>query len=364
MHTRHLSQNEVHPALNKLTRISSRLVDIDDSADDEVNICSKKALSILARGGILKYLVPKSFGGDEEKVNSFSLCVIRKFLSTFSAVADVMFAVQGLGSYPILLAGSQKLKKEYLPKAAKGSLVFAFGLTEPEAGSDINGLKTVAKKEKKGFVLNGTKIFISNAPMADVLVVFARLGKEIKGFVCTREMLKVKEQVLMAPHSIGEVYLQDVFVPVEHLLNGNGYKIATETLKMFRPTVGASACGLATRAFHEAVEFSKRRSQFGRPISEFQSIKFMLADMHTALTAAELLVFHSAMSGTLASEAKLLATEMASSVIDKALQIHGGRGLIKGSVVERLYRFSRAQRIYEGTSEVQRLIIAKDILKE
>ncbi len=350
--------------LNRLKKTAPKLVCLDQEADEQVDICSKKIVSLLASSGIFKYLVPRTNGGEENNVSCLSLCVIRKFLATFSAVADGVFAVQGLGSYPIAIAGSSAVKNKYLPRAASGTSIFAFAVTEPEAGSDINGIKTKARRIKKGFSLTGVKSLISNATIADVFVVFARLDDQIRAFVCGRDVLSVKAQTLMAPHSIGEVFLENSFVPEENLLKGNGYKIATETIKLFRPTVGASACGMATRAFHESVSFAKTRKQFSRPLSSFQSIRFMLADMYTSLVASELLVFQAAQTGHYSSAAKLLATESASKIIDMALQIHGGRGLIKGSSIESLYRYSRAQRIYEGTSEIQRLIIAKEILEE
>ncbi|MCH8266617.1 MAG: acyl-CoA dehydrogenase family protein [Acidobacteria bacterium] len=359
----------------------------------------------LARGGWLRYVVPRSFGGVHPHLDLRSVCLIRRGLARYSSLADTMFAMQGLGSYPITLAGSEKIKQRFLPQVASGEAIATFALTEPEAGSDAAGIQTRARREGNEYVLEGTKKFISNAGIADFYVVFAKtdpaqgrkgisaivVEKDRPGFHMTRKL------ELIAPHPIGEFQLEGCRVPAENLLGreGEGYSILLQTLESFRTTVGAAALGLAERALEEATSYAKKRKQFGKTLSEFQGLRFMLAEMATELEAARLLVFQAAWNLDQArreaeagadststetgdraptrtshrtlvlasSMAKLFATETGQKVIDRALQIHGGTGLLKGTVVERLYREIRALRIYEGTSEIQKEIISRQLLK-
>jgi acyl-CoA dehydrogenase len=292
-----------------------------------------------------------------------------------------MFAVQALGGYPITLAGSEEQKRRYLPKLASGDTIAAFALTEPEAGSDVSSLRTEGKKLDDTYALNGTKSFISNAGIADHYIVFAatapeKKAKGISAFIVDAAApgLMVKEiTAVMSPHPIGVIAFENCVIGADALLSveGEGLKIAYGTLDLLRCTVGAAAVGMAQRALEEGLRYSRERRQFGRAIAEFQGIQFKLADMATELEAARLLVYEAAWSHDHAgpdaksrsSMAKLYATEAAQRIIDQALQIHGGAGVVAGSIMERLYRDIRALRIYEGTSEIQKLVIARQLLK-
>ena len=261
--------------------------------------------------------------------------------------------------------------------------IAAFALTEPEAGSDVASIKSSARRDGETYVIDGVKRFISNAGIADFYTVFARTGTredgraELSAFVVGARMpgFSVTERIpMMAAHPIGEIKFTDCRVPAEDMVGseGDGFRLAMETLDVFRSSVGAAACGMAGRALNEALGFAASRRQFGRLLAEHQLIQEKLADMATELDAARLLVYRAAYlkdTGNArvtreASEAKLFATEAAGRIIDSAVQIHGGTGLVTGSVVERLYRDIRALRIYEGTSEIQRLLIASQLLRE
>jgi acyl-CoA dehydrogenase len=309
------------------------------------------------------------------------LCLAREAIAACSGFADSVFAVQGLGSYPIVLAGSDSLKRKYVAEAARGTAIAAFALTEPEAGSDPAGILTVARRDGDGYVISGTKTYISNAGLASFYVVFARTGpgagsKGLSAFVVDAAApgFHVERQInLLAPHPIGQLRFDECRVPEDRRLGaeGEGLKIALSTLDLFRSSVGAAACGIGARALQEAGTYASRRRQFGSALSEFQATKIALADMATELDAARLLVYRAAWTkdGGAArvtresSMAKLFATEAAQRIVDRAVQIHGGLGVTRGVVVERLYREVRALRIYEGTSEIQRLVIADQMLK-
>jgi len=280
------------------------------------------------------------------------------------------------------LAGGEALKRRHLPRVVSGEAIAAFALTEPEAGSDVAALQTAARRDGDHYELDGVKTFISNAGLADFYVVFAKTNpdqghKGISAFVVEPSMsgfVVERKLELIAPHPIGVVRFERCQVPRESLLGdeGQGFKIAMQTLDVFRATVAAAAVGMARRALDEALAYSRQRVQFGRPIAEFQGIQFKLGEMATELEAARLLVYRAAWKKDQGAErvtresamAKLYATEMAQRVIDQAVQIHGGNGVVKGFVVERLYREIRALRIYEGTSEIQKVVIARELLKE
>jgi acyl-CoA dehydrogenase len=292
-----------------------------------------------------------------------------------------MFAMQGLGSFPLAFAGSKQIKLRILPKVKSGDAIAAFAITEPEAGSDVSALQTTARRDGTGYVVDGVKTFISNAGLAEFYTVFAKTAsakgsKGISAFVVEKDSpgFSVEEKIeLIAPHPIGRIRFDGCRVPAENLLGGEGegFKIAMTTLDTFRPTVGAAAVGLAWRALDEAIGYSKLRVQFGRPLAEFQATQMKLADMATELDAARLLVHRAAWKrdtegGRVTREsamAKLFATEAAQRIIDTAVQIHGGTGVVRGSIVEHLYREVRALRIYEGTSEIQKLVIAGQLLR-
>ncbi len=327
--------------------------------------------------GCHRYLVPAELGGALPAVDVRSLCVLREELGYRDAATDSLFAVNGLGSHPVLLAGDAAQKRALLTRVADGSALFAFALTEPEAGSDVAALATRATPTAGGYTLRGEKRFISNAGVATHYTVFARTSEGNKGitaFVVPAEArgLRVTPMTMMGEHPIGELHLDDVAVPAEARIGpeGAGLRLALGTLDVFRSTVGAAAVGMARRALDEALAYTQRRKQFGAPLSEQQAVQFLLAESATELEAARLLVHKAAATKDGGAErvtyeaavAKLFATEAASRVIDRALQVHGGNGVVRGFVVERLYRDIRALRIYEGASEVQKLVIARQLL--
>ena len=335
----------------------------------------------LGQDGFMAYAVPRPYGGARETVQARDLCVIREELAFFAALADVMFGVQALGSYPVVIAGTEAQKKKYLPPLARAETIAAFALTEPEAGSDASAISMRAVKVSGGYSLNGSKHLISNAGIAQTYVVFASTepsakAKGISAFIVQADSpgFAVTEKTrLLSPHPIGVLAFDDCFVPVSQLLGteGAGLKIALQTLDTLRCTVGASAVGFARRALEEAIAHGRRRQQFGRAIAEFQGIQFKLAEMAADLEASRLLVYQAARAhdqrapdlAVKSSIAKLFATEAAQRIVDQALQIHGGNGVVAGHITERLYRDVRALRIYEGTSEIQKLLIARELLK-
>ena len=341
---------------------------------------ARSLVSGLAGAGLLTHTIPADFEIGANSLDVRALCVVRERLCYESSLADLMFAMQGLGSFPVALAGSDDIKRHILPRVKNGEAIAAFAITEPDAGSDVSAIQSTARREGDTYVLDGVKTFISNAGLADFYVVFAKTdlekrSKGISAFVVEKDApgLLFEEKIeLIAPHPIGRIRFDGCRVPAGNRLGdeGAGFKIAMTTLDTFRPTVGAAAIGLASRALDEAIGYSKRRVQFGRPISEFQATQMKLADMATELDAARLLVYRAAWKRdaeggrvTLESAmAKLFATESAQRIIDAAVQIHGGSGVVRGSVVEHLYRDVRALRIYEGTSEIQKLVIAGQLL--
>ena len=348
----------------------------------DVEEIARQLVQQLGKEEFLRFTVPGEFGGKHARVEARNLCILREELARGSALADTMFALQALGSYPLTLAGSDEQKRRYLPRIATGEAIAAFALTEPEAGSDVASLQTRAIKRDGNYSLSGTKRFISNAGIADYYIVFAttdpdKKAKGISAFIVDADVrgLIVKEKTaVMSPHPIGVIAFENCVVAADSLLGvaGEGLSIAYGTLDVLRCTVGAAAVGMAQRALEEAVRYSRERRQFGRAIGEFQGIQFKLADMATELEAARLLVYQAAWSHDCASPdakrqssmAKLYATEAAHRIIDQALQIHGGAGVVAGNIMERLYRDVRALRIYEGTSEIQKLVIARELLKK
>ena len=347
--------------------------------EQDVDHFLRTYIALLVEADLLRYAV--ALPGQPFDLRSF--CIIREGLSYSSSLADLAFVMQGLGSYAIHLAAAEHVRDYWLARAANGKAVAAFALTEPDAGSDIAAMKTTARRENDAYLIEGRKRFISNAGVADFYTVFARTGttgearKDLSAFVISARMpgLTVCERLeMMAPHPIGEIEFKSCRVPAEDMIGpeGEGWSLALRTLDTFRASVGAAACGMARRALAESVRYAKSRRQFGRALSEHQLIQEKLADMSTRLDAARLMVFNAAFlkdtaaerSTREASEAKLFATEAASRIIDQAVQIHGGSGLVRGAVVERLYRDVRSSRIYEGTSEIQKLVIANQLLKE
>jgi len=346
---------------------------------DELNRDLARALG---KEGLFPLLVPTAYGGGlDGPFRSMTLCLIREELARTCPAAEELFAIQGLGSYPILLAGTEAQKAAFLPPLARGEQVPAFALTEPEAGSDAGALATRAERDGDGWRLTGVKRFISNAPAADLYVVFARSAPErgakgISAFIVPGDApgLSGTPMHTLAPHVIGELTFDGCRVPAASLLGAEheGWRVAMGTLDVFRASVGAQAVGLAQAALDLALGHARSRVQFGQPLAQFQLVQAKLADMATELRAARLLVYSAARlkdAGAArvtleSSMAKLFATEMAHRVIDQAVQIHGGLGVLRGAPIERLYREARAPRIYEGTSEIQRLIIARQLLRD
>ncbi|MCU0701461.1 MAG: acyl-CoA dehydrogenase family protein [Myxococcaceae bacterium] len=334
----------------------------------------------VAAQGFYPYLVPSAFGGVRAQVEVLSVCVLREELAFRNAAADSLFAVQGLGSHPLVLAGSDAQRATLLPKVARGEVLFAFALTEPEAGSDVANLSTRATRTSTGWNLSGHKRFISNAGVATHYTVFARTGEGPKGlsaFLVPADApgFRVARQMeLLGEHPIGELELNDCTVPADSLIGeeGQGMKLALSTLDVFRSTVGAAAVGMARRALEEALSYVKTRRQFGAPLAELSAVQALLADSAVELEASRLLVHMAATTKDQgqarityeAAVSKLFATEAAQRIIDRCLQVHGGNGVVKGFAVERLYRDVRALRIYEGASEVQRLVIARHLLAQ
>jgi len=346
----------------------------------ETSEMPSELVQAMAEADFFKLLLPESLGGQGIKV--LNICLAREILAGAYCQADVLLAMQGLGSYPLFIAGNEAQQQKYLLKIGRGELLTTYALTEPEAGSDVNGIQSTAGETEGGFILNGKKRFISNGNAADILVTFVKtplpenpralsafiVEKGSAGFAVTNRL------AVIAPHDLVELEFDNCFVPADNLLGklGDGFKIAMQTLHVFRTSVGAAAVGMGQVAFEAALDHAQKRVQFGRPIANFQGVQMKLAEMATDLDAARGLVYRAAIlsdksdadATRAASMAKLFATEAAFRVIDQSLQIHGGDGVIKGSVVERLYREIRALRIYEGTSEIHKLIIARSFLKQ
>ena len=359
-------------AREKVTPIAEKYGETDD--------IPKELVTAMAKAGLFQLFLPEDLGG--KGVRALPICLAREELAGVYCPADVTLAMQGLGSYPIFLAGSRGQKEKFLSKIGSGEWLTTYALTEPEAGSDVNGMRSRAKEQSEGFVLNGSKRFISNGYAADILVAFAKTPldgnpKAMSAFILEKGLpglVVAKRLKAMAPHDLVELEFNDCFVPRENLLGevGEGFKIAMRTLDVFRMSVGAAAVGIGQAAFDAALEYSRKRVQFGSSIAKFQAIQLKLAEMATELDAARALVYRAAILkdrgdpnvSRFASMAKFYATEIGFRAVDQSLQIHGGIGVIQGSLVERLYREVRALRIYEGTSEIQKLIIANGLLKE
>ncbi len=334
----------------------------------------------LADHGLLPRLFPKRAGGTADgEVSAMELCVLRESLARESTAAETALALQGLGAYPILQAGSPELVERWIPPVARGEAVAAFALTEPEHGSDAGGLELAAERDGDGFRLSGVKTWISNAPDADVYTVFARTtpGAGARGVTAfavagNSEGLTGTPLELLAPHPVGRLEFDGVRVAAADALGepDAGFAVAMRTLDLFRPSVGAFAVGMAQAALDASVAHAAERKTFGKPLREHQAVSHLLAEMATRTQAARLLVYAAASAHdagervTMASAmAKLFATETAQWVVDSAVQIHGARALERGHLLEHLYRDVRAPRIYEGTTEIQREIIARELYR-
>ncbi len=345
-----------------------------------------EALRIVRKAGLTTYMVPERDGGAHagglcgpETISTRILCALRDELAWQHGLLDLMLVEQGLGSFPVALGGTSELRAEVLPAVANGSRIAAFALTEPEAGSNLSDVATRATRTKHGWRLDGKKTFITNAGIADFYTVLARTrgepGEEgLSMFYVPAEAkgLSVAPFAVLAPHPIGEVALDAVDVPERALLGREheGVAIALATLGRFRTGVAAAANGFARRALDESRAHLSQRKQFGRPLATFQALRFDIAEMDVRLRAGQLLVDEAAelvdlgANATAAvARAKLFATESASWICDRAVQHFGGLGVKRGTVVERLFRETRALRIYEGTSEIQKLVLARELFQ-
>jgi acyl-CoA dehydrogenase len=337
----------------------------------------------LADAGLLDLVTPHVDPEVRPRVSAVSVCLARQWLSRESGALDTAFVMQGLGSFPLLLGENESLAREVFPRIRQGHVITGFALTEPEAGSDVAAMQTTAEALPGGRVrLRGEKCFISNAGVADAYSVFAREGTDPATgkprFSCfwidaNTPGLRTEAMQVIAPHPIGRLFFDDVEIDESRRLGapGKGMRIALANLDQFRPTVGAAALGMADRALHEMVAHLQRRKQFGKALAEQQGLRFAIADLAAEHMAAHLLVYRAARArdeGRATSEmvamAKLSATETAQRVIDRAVQSFGGRGVTVGEVPERLYREIRALRIYEGTSEIQKLVIARALFDQ
>jgi acyl-CoA dehydrogenase len=374
--TRHL---ELAPAAAAFA--AAEIAPLPSPADD--GAARGQAREILARlgaSGWLELVIPPEHGGRPEAPDLRGCCLLRETLAAASPLADAVFALQCLGSLPITLAGSAAQRAAWLPRIAAGEVMTAFAMTEPEAGSDVSGLATTARRADGGWVLSGRKTLISNAGIADLYCLFAATDPAAgsRGISCflvpaaTAGLRFAGAQVLSAPHPLGELALEECRLPADALLGEErgGFKVGMRTLDRLRPTVAAAACGMAARALDEALAHAACRRQFGQPLAAFQLVQEKLATMAVELMAARLLTYRAAWEGDQGAEritleaamAKAYATEAAQRIVDQAVQVLGGRGVLADHPVDRLYRAVRALRIYEGTTEVQHMVIARQLL--
>ena len=352
------------------------------AARGEPGRVNRELLGALASSGLLPRLYPRSAGGsrDDERISSIELCLLREGLAQGSTEAETALAMQGLGGFPILRSGSPEQVAAWFPRIARGQAVAAFALTEPEHGTDAGAIELRAEPDGDGWRLTGTKTYITNAPDADVYTLFARTtadagARGVTAFVVAGDAdgLSGEAQHLVSDHPIGTIELDGVRAEVLGELD-RGFRVAMQTLDLFRPSVGAFAVGMAQRALDLAVDHAGSREAFGAKLKDFQAVSHHLAEMATRVEASRLLVYAAAARYdadpadpgiTRASAmAKLHATEVAQWVVDGAVQILGARGLVRGHPLEHLYRDVRAPRIYEGTSEIQRSIVARELFRE
>lgn len=367
--------------LELLSKFDAALADAKPQPDPESALVD--LVRLLGEAGLLRLVVPKHAGGIHDEVRSVALCIAREWLGYSDPLADLAFAMQGLGSYAITLAGSEAQKKEWLGPVATGKAIAGFALTEPNAGSDLSAIASAARRDGHEYVVEGEKVFISNAPVAHFFTLFAATRSRgekdrLSCFIVPRDAkgLTIEPMDVLGGHPIGRLHLDGVRVPASARVGeeGRGMSIALGTLHRFRTTVGAAAVGFATRALDEAIEHVKSRVQFGAPLAELQAVQLRLADMACDIEAARLLVYRAAAladSGgsreevaRASSMAKLVATENAQRAIDHAVQLFGGRGVELGSAVARLYEEIRALRIYEGTTDIQKILVARELLRE
>jgi acyl-CoA dehydrogenase len=348
-----------------------------DHAD--VDASCRQLVKELGRAGLLQVTAP---GEGNDRLDVRTLALARETLAAHAGLADFAFAMQGLGAGPISLFGTDEQRGEWLPQTRAGEAIAAFALSEPASGSDVANISTTARRDGSDYVLDGEKTWISNGGIADLYAVFARTGEApgargLSAFIVRGDNpgVQIAERIpVIAPHPLARIHFENCRVPAAALIGkpGEGFKIAMAALDVFRTTVGAAALGFARRALNETLQRAAKRELFGAPMSNLQIVQSHLADMATEVDAAALLVYRAAWVKDMgaarvtreAAMAKLYATEAAQRVIDTAVQLHGGAGVVSGHPVETLYREIRALRIYEGASDVQKVVIARSVLSE
>ncbi|GAB3455450.1 acyl-CoA dehydrogenase family protein [Actinophytocola sediminis] len=372
-----MTLSEAHRTLVEHTEtVATTLLPV--AAAGEPGRVNASLLTALADHGLLGTIFHRD-GDHYRPTSALALCLIREGLARHCTEAETAFALQGLGAYPILLAGQQSTVEQWIPPIAAGEIAVGFALSEPGAGSDAASLALQGVPDGDDYLLTGEKAFISNAPDAAVYSVFARTGEPgargITAFAVPADTpgLTGTRQTMVSPHPIGRLRFDNVRVPASAALGevDAGWRVAMRTLDMFRPSVGAFAVGMGQAALDAAVAHTAGRTAFGRPLREFQAVSHQLAEVATRLHAARLLVHDAATAfdagtgrtGHLSAMAKLFATETAQQVVDVAIQVHGARALEHGHLLEHLYREVRAPRIYEGASEIQREIIARHLYR-
>ena len=352
-----------------------------DESRSAVDAECRRLVALLGTGGWLAHAVAgKAHGAVADQIDTRRLCLLRETLAYHNGLSDFAFAMQGLGSGAISLHGTPEQRARYLPAVIQGQALAAFALSEPDAGSDVAAMQCSAKPTSQGYVLDGRKTWISNGGIANFYVVFARTGEApgargLSAFIVPADSpgLVIEERIdVVAPHPLATLRFDQVQVSATQRIGaaGEGFKVAMTTLDVFRTSVAAAALGFARRALQEALRWARSRQMFGHSLGDFQITQTKLAQMATMLDAASLLTYRAAWLRDQgqritreAAMAKMTATENAQQIIDMAVQLHGGMGVKKGSVVESLYREIRALRIYEGATEVQQLIIGKDLLR-
>lgn len=357
--------------------LEGKIAPLADELDGAYEV-PREGLERIKKSGFYAYVLPEAYGG--KGISSLNLCILREEFAQVSTFADEALVMQGLGSNPIVLFGSEGQKAKYLPPLLDGSRMANFCLTEESSGSDVAGIRATARREGDFYFLNGRKRYVSRPGNTDFSVVFAKTdpaagGKGISAFIVDRQESPYRTNThrLTVECDIGEIIMEDLRVPRANRLGeeGQGMRIALGNLDIYRPTVGAAALGMGWRALSLGVDYARKREMFGRNLVDFQVTQFKLAEMKVSLDAASLLVYRAAWLAdnvkektTLeASAAKYFATETAFKVVDQSLQIHGGTGLHKTSRIEHLYRAIRPLRIYEGTSEIQLLVIGRELMK-
>ncbi len=353
---------------------------IDGHGHDVDAQCQALVQQLGAAGWLAHAVADESYGGAAQQIDTRAICLIRETLARYNGLADFAFAMQGLGSGAISLAGNASQKQRYLPRVARGEAIAAFALSEVDAGSDVAALQCAATRAGDDYILNGEKTWISNGGIADFYVVFARTGEApgargISAFIVDAETtgLTIAERInVIAPHPLARLRFENARIPAAQILGtpGEGFKLAMRTLDIFRTSVAAAALGFARRALHESIARATSRKIFNGVLADFQLTQAKLAKMATTIDASALLTYRAAWQRDQgrsvtreAAMAKMMATEGAQEVIDAAVQLWGGLGVVSEQTVERLYREIRPLRIYEGATEVQLLIIAREMLK-